>query len=289
MMIKKVITLKPKNNYRHILTLIVIGAFCLMPLSMSVCIAEDTPQYLKIESLHVDYDKVAGTDMVKNGSKVTIEVVLANFSKVIEGNKSELLFHSDLGVFPSIIVDGVPKEYEIPFLVDHKKAEVVKVTLVGDAPEVNKRRDDVTLLNITQKIQDDEDLVIEIKRTVSSEIIEDAIIAINNAKEEIAIANEAVASADEAGLDVSSAEESLDLANEYLNNSLERYNGGWPGEALEEAERALASAHEAEDKAGSAIGGRTSRNYAIIAVVVVIAVVAFVLLIQQRKRKRGVY
>lgn len=83
----------------------------------------------------------------------------------------ELLFHSDLGVFPSIIVDGTPKEYKIPFVVDHKKVEEVKVTLSGDAPEVNKRKETVTLLNITQKIKDEEDSVIDIKRDVSSEII----------------------------------------------------------------------------------------------------------------------
>lgn len=278
-----------KINSRHILTLLVIGAFCLMSLSMSVCVAEENPQYVEVESVHIDYDKVYGTEMVENGSKVSIEVVLTNFSEVIEGNKSELLFHSDLGVFPSIIVDGTPKEYKIPFVVDHKKVEVVKVTLSGDAPEVYKREEDVILLNITQKIREEEDSVIAIKRDVSSEIIEDLIIAVDDANRGIEKANLAIADAEEAGLNVAGAKESLVLANEYLNNSLSLYGGDRPEKALEEANKALESAKEAEAKAGSAVGGRTLRNYVIIAIVVVIAIVAFVLLLQQRQRKRGVY
>lgn len=278
-----------KINSRHILTLLVIGAFCLIPLSMSVCVAEENPQYVGVKSAYIDYDKVYGTEMVKNGSKVTIEVVLTDFSEVIEGNKSELLFHSDLGVFPSIIVDGTPREYKIPFVVDHRKVEVVKVTLSGDAPEVNKRKENVTLLNITQKIKEEEDSVIDIKRDVSSEIIEDAIDAVYNAVEGIEKANAAIADAEEAGVNVADAKGSLVLANEYLNNSQQLYNEGRPGAALEEANKALDSAKEAEAKAGSAVGGRTFKNYAIIAAVVVIAVVAVVLLLRQRQRKRRVY
>lgn len=107
-----------RNNHGYILALFVIGVLCLMPLCLSVCVAEDSPspQFVKVKSVHIDYDKVYGTEMVKNGSKVTIEVVLTNFSKVVEGNKSELFFHSDLGVLPSIIVDGIPKEYKTPLL-----------------------------------------------------------------------------------------------------------------------------------------------------------------------------
>ena len=279
-----------KINHRHILGLLVISAFCLMSLSMSVSAAGENPQFVVIESEHIDYDEVYGTGMVKNGSKVTIEIVLTNFSSVIEGNESELLFHSDLGVYPSIIVDGIPKEYKIPFVVDHRTVKEVKVTLSGDAPEVYKRTEEViTLLNITQKIKDEEDLVICIREHVTSEIIEDVIIAINNAREKIEKVNVTIANATEAGVDVSGAKTSLALANEHLGNSQYLYNVGRQEEALEEAELALKSAKEAEEKAGSAVGGRTFRNYVIIAVVVVIAVVAFVFLLQQRSRKRGVY
>ncbi|MHC1623065.1 MAG: hypothetical protein ACXQTR_00555 [Candidatus Methanospirareceae archaeon] len=280
-----------KINLRHILTLLVIGAFCLMPLCLSVWAADDSPspQFVKVKSVHIDYDKVYGTEMVKNGSKVTIEVVLTNFSKVVEGNKSELFFHSDLGVLPSIIVDGTPKEYKTPFVVDHRTVKEVKVTLSGDAPEVNKRRENVTLLNITQKIKEEEDLVKDIKRDVSSRAIEDALSMWHEANETITKANEAIDNAEEAGLNVADAKKSLELANEHLNNSQQYYNQGSPEEALVEAEKALDSAKDAEAKVGSAVGGRTFRNYVIIAVVAVVVIIVFVLLLQQRRRKRGVY
>jgi hypothetical protein len=278
-----------KINYRHIWALMVLGVFCLALLGISVCVAEETPQFVAVESVHIDYDKVYGTEMIKNGSKVTIEVVLRDFSNVIEGNESELLFDSDLGVFPSIIVDGVPKDYASPFTVDHNEDEEVKVTLFGNAPEVYKRKENVTLLKITQKIQEKEYSVIVIKRDVSSEIIEDAVDAIFNAGEGIAAANGSIANAEEAGVDVDEANTSLELANEQLTDAKQLYNEGRSGEALAKAELALASAQDAEARAESAVGGKTQRNYGIIAAVVVIAVVAFVLVLQQRKRKRGVY
>jgi len=277
-----------KNNSRYILTLLVIGAFCLIPLSISVCVAEENPQYVEVSRPSVNYEAISG--MVKNGSEVTISVALTNFSKEIEGNESELLFHSDLKEQVwGISIDDMSKECKSPFTIDHRKVSEAKITLTGRAPEVNKRtKEEITLLNITQKIKE-EYPVICVKEYVTSEIIEDAIIAINNANETITKASEAIADAEEAGLNVAGAKESLVLANEYLNNSQQYYNNEQPEEALEEANKALDSAKEVEAKAGSAVGGRTLRNYAIIAVVVVIAIVAFVLLLQQRQRKRGVY
>jgi len=249
----------------------------------------ENPQFVVIESEHIDYDEVYGTGMVKNGSKVTIEIVLTNFSKVV--NESELIFDSKLKkTVWGISIDGSPEECRSPFTIDHIEVTEARITLTGDAPEVYKRTEvEITLLNITQKIKDEEDLVICIREHVTSEIIEDVIIAINNAREDIEKVNVTIANATEAGVDASVAKTSLELANEHLGNSQYLYNAGRQEEALEEAELALKSAKEAEEKAGSAVGGRTFRNYVIIAVVVVIAVVAFVFLLQQRSRKRGVY
>jgi len=278
-----VISLTKKPSFFLIL------AFFLMPICMSACAAIESPKFVEVKSVHIGYEGVDGREMVRNGSKVSIEVMLTNFSKVVEGNKSELFFYSDLGVLPSIIVDGIPKEYKIPFIIDHRTVEEVKVTLSGDAPEVNKRKENVTLLNITQKIKGEEDSVIDIKRTVSSEIIEDALDAFWKAGEEVKNAKGVIVNATEAGVDVSGAKRILDLANEYLNNSLRLYNEGKPGEALEEAERALDSAKEAEDKARAAIVGKKRGNIAIIATVVVIAIVALLLVIQKRRRRRGIF
>ncbi len=278
-----------KNNSRHILTLlVVIGAFCLMPLSMSVCVAEENPQFVEVSQPSVNYEAISG--MVKNGSEVTISVALTNFSKEIEGDESELLFHSNLKELVwGISIDGTPKECKSPFTIDHRKVTEARITLTGQAPEVNKRtEEEIALLNITQKIKE-EYPVICVKEYVTSEIIEDALSMWHEANETITKANEEITNAEEAGLNVAGAKESLVLAKEYLNNSQQLYNEGRSEDALEEANKAVDSAKEAEAKAGSAVGGRTLRNYAIIAVVVVIAIVAFVLLLQQRQRKRGVY
>ena len=257
-------------------------------LSMCVCVAEENPQFVEVSQPPVNYEAISG--MVKNGSEVTISVALTNFSKEIEGNESELLFHSDLEEQVwGISIDGTPKECKSPFTIDHREVSKAKITLTGRAPEVNKRTEEkITLLNITQRIKE-EYPVICIKEYVTSQTIEDALSMWHEANETIANANEAIDNAEDAGLNVADAKRSLELANEHLNNSQQYYNEGMPEEALVEAEKARDSAKDAEAKAGSAVGGRTFRNYAIIAVVAVVVIIVFVLLLQQRKRKRGVY
>ncbi len=271
-----------------------ILAFFLMSICMSVSEVVTAEQanlreskYVEVAPEHVYHEKVSG--MVKNGSEVSISVVLTNFSKVIEGNKSELFFYSDLGVLPSIIVDGTPKEYKIPFVVDHRKVREVKVTLVRDAPEVNKRRENVTLLNITQKIKEEEYSVIDIKRHVTSEIIEDALSAWHKAEEAVEAANLTITNATKAKINVEEAKTTLKLAKEHLNNSLDFYNGGRPEEALREAELASVSAGDAKKLAESVKGARRIRNYGILAAVVIIAVVVLGLWAKKRSKKRRIY
>jgi hypothetical protein len=275
-------------NYRVLIALLLVGLVGFVPLSISICGAQRDGQFVTVESVHVDYDKVPGTEYVESGGKIAIEVVLSNFSTGVAGNKSELRFYSDLGVLPSIIVDGTPQGYKIPFVVDHSKVHEVKVTLIGDAPEVTTRRDDVLLLNITQKVAE-EYTVKEINKTVSSAAIEDAIAAFHDANKSIMQANAAIAEAAEQGLDVSAARISLELANEHLNNSQQMYFEGRPEAAVTEAEQAKTAAQEAEAKAAGAVGGRTYRNYAIIGVIIAVLLVVVVLFLQQRRRKRRVY
>ena len=59
--------------------------------------------------------------------------------------------------------------------------------------------------------------------------------------------------------------------------------------AVEEAMKAVESAQEAADKATASVGGRTQRNYGIIAAVVVVVIVVLVLILQKQKRKRSVF
>lgn len=275
-----------KNHCGLILILLFIGAFCLMPLSVNMCVAKE---FVTVESVDIINETVYGTDMIKNGSKVSIEVVLSNFSEEI-GGYPELIFYSDLVPYPhvsGVSIDGIPKAY--PFNLDPRTAKKVTVTLIGDAPEVNKRTEEpIILLNISQKIKEVYP-VLEIKRYVSSETIEDAIVAINTAKTELEKAQMVVANATEAGVDVADAKTSFALANEHLNNSNSLYNEGRPQESLEEAELALDFAKAAEGKAEAAIGGKTKGNIALIAAVVVIAVVAVLVLTQKWRRKRKIY
>jgi hypothetical protein len=275
-------------NYRVLIALLLVVLVGLPHLGIGLCGAQEGGRFVTVESVNVEYKGVHGTEMVPSGGKITIEVVLSNFSTGIAGDKSELRFNSDLGIFPSIIVDGTPKEFKIPFVVDHSKVHEVKVTLIGDAPEVTTRHDDVLLLNITQKVVD-EYQVVEIRRTVSSEAIEGAIMAIADARAELERADTAVEAAQAQGLKVSEARISLELANEHLNNSQQLYFEGRPENATAEAEQAKTAAQEAEAKAAAAVGGRTYRNYAIIGVIIVVLLVVVVLFLQQRRRKRRVY
>ena len=282
-----------KVHRGHILILVVIGAFCLMPLSTNVgeVHAEEstslpTSPFLKVEIRNLGYEKVYGTEMVRNGSEVSIKVVFTNISKEVD--ESTLSFYSELVGEEGHIIDKVLKSGG-SYKLDHQKAgEEVIVSWLGEAPSVGKRTT-CTLLNITQETTEGKYLVIDIAREVSSEAIEDAVIAINKANESIAKATLTIANASKAGIEASDAETSLELANEHLNNSYSLYNEGKPQEALEEAELALDSAKEAEDKAEAAIGGKTKGNIALIAAVVVIAIVAFLVLTQKRRKKRKIY
>jgi len=285
-----------KINTCHILTLLVISAFCLMPLSISVCVAEEstslsTTPFANVEIKDLRYDEVYGTGMVEGGSEVSIKVVLTNISKELD--ESTFSFQSKLvGAIGSISGEGLEEkalQSGSSYTLNHKKVvDEVVIIWSGEAPEVGKQ-ETFTFLNVTQETTEGEYSVIDVTKEVSSRVIYDVIIAVDNANREIEKATLAIADAEEAGLNVADAKESLVLATEYLNNSQQLYYEGRSEEALVEAEKALDSAKEAEAKAGSAVGGRTLRNYAIIAVVVVIAIVAFILLLQQRQRKRGVY
>jgi len=294
---KKVIPLGNNHGYRYyILSLMVIGALCLTPLSVSVCFAEEATSLHATPFMHVEikdlrYDHVDGTELVKNGSDVSIKIVLTNISKEIEN--STLVFHSELeDASGHLSVDEQAAEVlesGSSYMLNHKEVgNKVVISWTGEAPEVRKR-ERYTLLNVTEETTEGVYSVIEIKRDVSSRAIEDALSMWHEANDTIAKANKAITEAEEAGINVADAKKSLELANEYLNNSLQYYSEGRPEDALVEAEKARDSAKEAESGVKSAVGGRAFTKYAIIAIIVVIAIVAVVLLLQQRQRKRGVY
>ena len=278
---------------KKLLFFLILAVF-LMPLCVSVSGVDAKEQtnlreskYVEIiEPLFIEHEEVQ--EMVKNGSEVSITLILT-FSPEIE--ESTLFFWSDLqNASGHINIDGSQGiENDGSFTVDHQEVEnkEVRIGWSGTAPEV-KRRESITLLNITQKIKE-KYLVVDIKRDVTSEIIEAALDAWHKAKEAVENANWTIANATKAGIDVGAAQMSFNLAKEHLNNSMECYSAGRPEKALEEAGKASDFAKLAEEKAEGAVVSTKSMNYVIIGAAVIIVVVVCVFLIMQRRRKRGIY
>lgn len=286
---------KLKINHSQILVLIVVGAFFLMPLSVSASDAKEETSlpkspFVNAEIKNIGYDRVSETEMIKNCSEVSIKVVLTNVSKEIED--STLSFYSELtGAGGHISVDGEKEALQSggSYKVEHKEVEKeIVISWSGAAPEVGKQ-ERFTLLNIKHETTEGKYAVVDIEKEVSSEAIKDALNAWHKAKEEIDKANWTIINATEDGVDVSDAKTTLDLANEHLRNSLDSYNSGRPGEALEEAELAENHAKEAELKARTVIELTKYRTYSILVVVAGIVIAALIFLRVKRGRKRGIY
>jgi hypothetical protein len=274
--------------------LVIAALFFLMLISVSVSVAaEKEPSNLskskfveaKIE--HIDYDNVYGTEMVKNSSDVSITVILTNFSKEVD--RSELIFHSELeGALPlGISVDGSSREYSSPFPLDHQTVKEVKIILSGKAPAEVKVRKPIVFLAIEQETKEEKYSVIEIKKDVTAEIIENALRAWHKAEGEIKEANAAIVNATSAGLEVDEANTSFELAKKLLNESLSSYSDGKPGKALEDAEESSNRAIEAKNKAETAIKSVEFRNYGVMGAIVVVVAVVVLLLYVRWRRERG--
>jgi len=268
-----------------------ILAFFLMSICMSVgAIAKEPTTLPKSRSVdaeikNIDYDEVYGTEMVKNGSEISIKVVLTNISKEI--NKSTLIFHSELVGAKGLIMEKGLKSGS-SYTLEHKGVGEVVVIWSGASPEVRKRTP-YLLLNITQETAEGKYLVVDIKRDVTSEISESAIIAIDEAREKLNSANGTIANATEKGIDVSEADTNFETASLYFKDAEEAYWEGWPKESIEAATNASYYAELAKRKAESAVGAKKHLNYGGLAVVAIIAIVVVVFLNRARRRKRGVY
>jgi len=270
-----------------------ILAFFLMSLCVSVSgVVAKEPTTLpksrsvdaEIKSIH--YEMVYGTEMVKNGTEVSIKVVLTNISGEI--GKSTLTFYSELEGAKGGIMEEVLKSGSSYTMDPQKVGEEVTVIWSGAAPEVRKRTP-YTLLNITQETTEGEYLVVDIKKDVTSEISESAIIAIDEAREKLNSANGTIANATEKGTDVSEADTNFETASLYFKDAEEAYWEGWPKESIEAATNASYYAELAKQNAESAVGAKKHLNYGGLAVVVIIAIVVIVFLNRQRQRKRGIY
>ncbi|MGB7532687.1 MAG: DUF4398 domain-containing protein [Halobacteriota archaeon] len=271
-----------------------ILAFFLMSLCVSVSgvVAKEESglpesEFVEVKSSpFIEHEDVR--EKIKNGSEVSITIILI-FSPEIE--ESTLFFYSDLkNANGHIDIDGSHGlENGGSFSVDHKevKNKEVRIGWSGTAPEV-KKRENITLLNITQEIKDIY-LVKDIKRDVTSEIIEDAITAMDKAKKGIESANWTIANGTEARVDVSEAKTSFEAANLYLKDANDAYWQGRAEDSIDAATNASYYAELAKQKAESAVGAKKHLNYGGLAVVAIIAIVVIVFLNRQRQRKRGIY
>ncbi|MBN1455346.1 MAG: hypothetical protein JW945_03720 [Methanomicrobia archaeon] len=279
-----------KLNYRLIVSLVLVSVLSVASLSM-ICWAADETPFMTVTLKDIRFDEVGGTDLVNGGSEVSITLIMTNVSKELD--RSTLTFHSELERAVGTISGEGLEEQALTnggsYTLQHKKvAGDLKVTCSGEAPEVGKR-ESLTFLNLTQETTEGTYTVSLILKDVSSQTIENAIVAFDTATKAIAEADTAITDAEERGLDVEEAKNSLALANEYLSNAQQLYYESKAEDALEEAENAVNAAQEAEAKASAAVSGRSYLNYGIIAAVIIVAIVVFMLLLQQRKRKRGVY
>ncbi|MGC9444094.1 MAG: hypothetical protein ACP5E9_04070 [Candidatus Methanospirareceae archaeon] len=279
-----------KLHYRLIVSLLLVCVLGATSLSMIGWAADETP-FMKVTLKDMRFDDVGGPELVNGGSEVTIKLMMTNVSKEFE--QSTLTFQSELeDAVGSISGEGLEEQAlknGSLYTLKHKNvAGDVEIIWSGEAPDVGKR-ESFLFLNITQETSQGTYTVARIIKDVSSQTIENAIIAFAAASNAIAEADTAIEDAEERGLDVAGANNSLRLANEYLSNAQQLYNEGRAEDALEEAEKAVNAADDAEAKAGAAVSGRSYRNYGIIAAVIIAAVVVLVLVLQQRKRKRGVY
>jgi len=294
-MLKKNLFLERKALPKGAVSLLafLILAFFLMSLCMSVsgAVAKEPTTLQKSRSVDaeiksVHYENVYGTEMVKNGTEVSIKVVLTNISGEI--GKSTLTFYSKLEGAKGGIMEEVLKSGSSYTMDPQKVGEEVTVIWSGTAPEVRKRTL-YTLLNITQETTEGEYLVVDIKRDVTSEISESAIIAIDEAREKLNSANWTIANATEKGIDVSEADTTFETASLYFKDAEEAYWGERAEESIEAATNASYYAELAKQKAESAVGAKTHMNYGGLAVVAIVAIVVIVFLNRKRQRKRGVY
>ncbi len=279
-----------KRNYRLIVSLLLVGMLGVSMLGVVGCAAEETP-FMKVTVKDMRFDEVVGPELVNGGSEVTMKLVMTNVSKELD--QSTFTFQSKLkdevGTISGEGLEEQALQNGSSYTLLHKDvAGDVVVTWSGSAPEVGKRKSFV-FLDITQETSEGTYTVYQLEKEVSSQTIEDAIIAFDSANKAIEKADEAIADAEERGLDVEAAKISRDLADAYRKDAHQSYNDERAEEALEEANKAIKAAQEAEAKASAAVGGRTYLNYGIVAAVIIVVVIVFVLVLQQRKRKRGVY
>ncbi|WP_456487194.1 hypothetical protein [Candidatus Alkanophaga liquidiphilum] len=246
-----------------------------------------------VESSEIFYSEILG--MIREGGTVRISLVLKNFSPDVKNRRSVLNFTTEL----ESCVWGLGEENGVSVLnktersmrlrVDHGLVSSLTVTLNGKAPAVSKR-EVVTLLNVKQEIGSAYP-VIEIWGNVTSELIESAILKLNEALESIETANATLQNATQLGADVGDAKADLDHARLYYEDALSHYAAGRTNESIAAAENATYYANLAKKGAEAgleAISARAKRKiYGVVGAVVAVVAVAVILLMRRSRPPLG--
>jgi len=243
-----------------------------------------------VENSEISYSEIMG--MIREGGSVRISLILKNFSPDVKGRRSVLNFTTELedavwGLSEETGVSVLSKtEKSMRLRVDHGLVSSLIITLDGKAPEVSKR-ENVTLLNVDQEIERTYP-VMEIWGKVTSELIETAILKLNEALDSIEAANATLYNATQQGADVSDAKADLDHARLYYDDALSHYNAGRINESIMAAENATYYANLAKSEAESSLKAISTRNYVVVGTIVaVVAVTAAILLARRRRPPLG--
>ena len=239
-----------------------------------------------VENSEISYSEIMG--MIREGGSVRISLILKNFSPDVKGRRSVLNFTTELedavwGLSEEAGVSVLSKtEKSMRLRVDHGLVSSLIITLDGKAPEVSKR-ENVTLLNVDQEIERTYP-VMEIWGKVTSELIETAILKLNEALDSIEAANTTLYNATQQGADVSNAKADLDHARLYYDDALSHYNAGRINESIMAAENATYYANLAKSEAESSLKAISTRNYVVVGTIVAVVAVAAAILLARRRR-----
>lgn len=259
-----------------------MGAFALailILLSLATPVLAETNFKFESETVTPSGDLIVGGD-------VFTQLVLKETTPSLEGaTRLELRTELVNPIWNIIMNDEAPVTYiknKISFVFDHHKYNTVTIKLSGNAPPVGVKTEKV-LIEVTQTAPDPLSTIYTITRYVTSGQIDEAQEAKDRAWNKIVEAEQTIADASDAGADVTQAEEYLQTAKIYFNNSNEFYVRGAMNESIAAADNAYDSAVRAYDSARGASGHQvlTSR---VIYVGIIIAILIIAVVVYQKRR-----
>ncbi len=223
------------------------------------------------------------------GGRVSAELVLKETTPSLTGaTRLELRTELENPVWNIIMNDEAPETYtrsKFSFVFEHEDYDTVTIQLSGNAPAVAVKTEKV-LIEVTQTAPPPLSTIYTITRYVTSGQIDEAQEAKDRAWNKIVEAEKTIADASDAGADVTQAEEYLQTAKIYFNNSNEFYVRGAMNESIAAADNAYDSAVRAYDSARGASGHQVLTSRVIYAGIIIAILIIAVVVYQKRRWER---